>query len=102
PAHGAGSACGKSMSKETFDMLGHQKKVNYALQPMSKEEFIQKVTEGLMPAPQYFPLNAQMNKMGYADFDSVLNQGLQKLDPENFESIVNITGALVLDTRDAQ
>jgi glyoxylase-like metal-dependent hydrolase (beta-lactamase superfamily II)/rhodanese-related sulfurtransferase len=102
PAHGAGSACGKSMSKETFDTLGHQKEVNYALQKMSKEAFIKKVTEGLLPPPQYFPLNAQMNKMGYSNIDVILNQGLTKLSPNEFEDIANQTGALVLDTREAQ
>lgn len=101
PAHGAGSACGKSMSKETFDTLGHQKKVNYALQPMAKEAFIRKVTEGLTAPPQYFPFNARMNKMGYSAFDEVLNQGMRKLSPDEFEALVNTSGALVLDTRNA-
>lgn len=102
PAHGAGSACGKSMSKETFDTLGHQKKVNYALQPMPKDEFIRVVTEGLMPAPQYFSKNAMLNKQGAVHLDGVYEQGLRKLAPAEFEIIAESATALVLDTRDPQ
>lgn len=102
PAHGAGSACGKNMSKETTDTLGHQKAVNYALQPMTKEEFIQKVTEGLMPPPSYFPANVLLNIQGYEGIDTVLKRGLQALTPAGFEAAANETGALVLDTRNAQ
>jgi glyoxylase-like metal-dependent hydrolase (beta-lactamase superfamily II)/rhodanese-related sulfurtransferase len=99
PAHGAGSACGKNMSKETFDTLGHQKQVNYALQPMSKEEFIEKVLDGLAPPPYYFPQNVMMNKKGYVSFDEVMNTALNPLKPEELEMVVEAHGALVLDTR---
>ena len=100
PAHGAGSACGKNMMKETIDTLGNQKQVNYALRStMTKEEFIKEVTDGLLPPPQYFPLNVKMNKEGYADLDEVVAQGTQALSPAAFEIAANETGALVLDVR---
>lgn len=100
PAHGAGSACGKNMSKETTDTLGNQKKVNYALRAnMSKEEFVKEVTTGLMPPPAYFPLNVQMNKQGYESIDEVVSRGQQALSPDAFEAAANETGALILDTR---
>lgn len=99
PAHGAGSACGKNMSKETFDTLGHQKAVNYALQATSKEQFIREVTEGLLPPPAYFPQNVAMNKSGYASLDDVLVQGLQALSPDQFEMVAERRGALILDVR---
>jgi hydroxyacylglutathione hydrolase len=100
PAHGAGSACGKNMSKETFDTLGNQKQTNYALRTdMTREEFIQEVTDGLLPPPGYFPLNVKMNKEGYDTIDSVLEKGLQALSPAAFEAAANETGALILDTR---
>lgn len=102
PAHGAGSACGKNMSKETSDTLGNQKKTNYALQPMSKEAFVAKVLEGLMPPPGYFPSNVLMNIRGYESIDSVLNRGMRALGPEAFEVAANETSALILDTREAQ
>lgn len=102
PAHGAGSACGKSMSKETFDTLGHQKQVNYALQPMSKQEFVKQVTDGLMPPPQYFAKNAMLNKQGAGQLEEVFNHGLRKLNVAEFEAAAEETGALILDTRDAQ
>jgi glyoxylase-like metal-dependent hydrolase (beta-lactamase superfamily II)/rhodanese-related sulfurtransferase len=102
PGHGAGSACGKMMSKETIDTLGNQKKNNYALQPMSKEEFISQVTTGLTTPPQYFPKNVMMNKEGYMQIDDVLNKGLTALTPRELEAVANETGALILDTRDAQ
>lgn len=102
PAHGAGSACGKNMSKETTDTLGHQKATNYALQPMTKEEFVEKVLDGLMPPPGYFPANVLMNIKGYESIDKVLDKGLQALSPEAFEAAANETDALILDTRDAQ
>jgi hydroxyacylglutathione hydrolase len=79
PAHGAGSACGKNMSKETFDTLGHQKEVNYALKAATKEQFIKEVTEGILPPPQYFAKNAAMNKHGYESFDEVYEKGLTPL-----------------------
>ncbi len=100
PAHGAGSACGKNMSKETWDTLGNQKQFNYALRAdMSKEEFVKEVTDGLLPPPGYFPLNVKMNKEGYDSIDEVLERGLQALEPDAFEAAANETGALVLDTR---
>ncbi|SIT77627.1 MBL fold metallo-hydrolase [Pontibacter indicus] len=100
PAHGAGSACGKNMSKETSDLLGNQKKTNYALRAdMTKEEFVKEVTDGLLPPPGYFPMNVKMNKEGYANIDEVLAKGQQALSPDAFEAAVNETGALVLDTR---
>ena len=103
PAHGAGSACGKNMSKETYDTLGNQKKTNYALRAdMTKEEFIKEVTSGLMPPPAYFPLNVMMNIEGYDSITEVLNRGTQALSPEAFEAAANETGALILDTRKPQ
>ncbi len=102
PAHGAGSACGKNMSKETFDTLGHQKEVNYALKASSKEQFIKEVTDGILPPPQYFAKNAAMNKYGYESIDEVFEKGLIALAPNEFEEMANHTGALILDTRDPQ
>jgi rhodanese-related sulfurtransferase len=100
PAHGAGSACGKNMMKETVDTLGNQKQMNYALRAdMTKEEFIEEVTHGLVPPPQYFPLNVQMNKEGYEDLDQILKRGTQALSPKAFEAAANETGAVVLDVR---
>ena len=100
PAHGAGSACGKNMMKETVDTLGNQKKINYALRSdMTKEEFVKEVTDGLLPPPQYFPLNVKMNKEGYEDIDDVLDRGTTALSPDAFEAAANETGALVLDVR---
>jgi rhodanese-related sulfurtransferase len=100
PAHGAGSACGKNLSKETVGTIGGQKQTNYALRAnMTKEEFIQEVTEGLLPPPQYFPLNVKMNKEGYEDIDTVIQRGIHALNPEKFEVAVNETGAIVLDVR---
>ncbi|ETN94938.1 MBL fold metallo-hydrolase [Zhouia amylolytica] len=100
PAHGAGSACGKNLSKETVDTLGNQKKTNYALRAdMSKEEFVAEVLDGILPPPQYFSKNAMLNKEGYAAFDSVLEKGNVPLDPEEFEALANHEGALVLDVR---
>ena len=100
PAHGAGSACGKNMMKETVDTLGNQKKMNYALREnMTREEFIKEVTDGLLPPPQYFPLNVKMNKSGYDDIDKVLDRGMKKLSPDNFELLANDSGALILDVR---
>lgn len=103
PAHGAGSACGKNMSKETTDLLGNQKKTNYALRAdMTKEEFIKEVTNGLLPPPQYFAQNVAMNKTGAIGLDEILKKGNVALDVETFEGIVNHEGALVLDTRSPQ
>ncbi len=102
PAHGAGSACGKNMSKETSDLLGNQKKTNYALQDISKEQFIKEVTDGLLPPPAYFPENVMMNIKGYESIENVINRGLTALSAEEFENLVNETGALMLDTRKPQ
>lgn len=103
PAHGAGSACGKNMSKETTDTLGNQKKANYALRPdMTKEDFIKEVTTGLVAPPSYFPLNVMMNIQGYDSIDKVLQRGQHALNPDAFETAANETGAIILDTRDAQ
>ena len=100
PAHGAGSACGKNMMKETVDTLGNQKKMNYALRKdMTKEEFIDEVIDGLLPPPQYFPLNVKMNKEGYEDIKTVLERGTRALSPKSFEAAANETGAIVLDVR---
>lgn len=103
PAHGAGSACGKNMSKETFDTLGRQKAVNYALRAdMSKAEFVQEVTQGLLPPPAYFPLNVAMNKNGYESIDEVMRRGTEALSPQAFELIATETLALIIDTRNAE
>lgn len=103
PAHGAGSACGKNMSKETTDTLGHQKQTNYALRAdMTKDEFIKEVTTGLAAPPAYFPLNVLMNKEGYESIDEVMERGNQALTPDAFEAAANETDALLLDTRAPQ
>ncbi len=100
PGHGAGSACGKNMSKETVGSIGDQKKNNYALRAdMTKEEFIKEVTDGLLPPPAYFPLNVKLNKEGYESIDDVLKKGDNALDPKAFEAAANETGAVVLDVR---
>ncbi len=101
PAHGAGSACGKNMSKETMDTLGNQKRVNYALRAESKEAFVQQVLDGLTRAPAYFAQNARLNQEGYEPIDRVLRRGSHALSPDAFEAAVNQTGALMLDVRDA-
>lgn len=102
PNHGAGSACGKMMSKETTDTLGNQKKTNYALQPMEKEEFIAKLLDGLTAPPGYFPKNVLMNIQGYESIDDVLDRGQQPLSAGAFEAAANETRALILDTRQAE
>ncbi|WP_139855636.1 MBL fold metallo-hydrolase [Aequorivita sinensis] len=100
PAHGAGSACGKNMMKETVDTLGNQKQMNYALRAdMTRKEFIKEVTDGLAPPPLYFPMNVKMNREGYSDFNEVLAEGTKALDPETFERVANETNAIVLDVR---
>lgn len=100
PAHGAGSACGKNMMKETVDTLGNQKEMNYALRAdLSREGFIKEVTEGLLPPPAYFPLNVQMNREGYSSIDQVIKTGMQALSPKEFEVAANETGAVILDVR---
>lgn len=103
PAHGAGSACGKNLSKNTVGILGEQKKTNYALRAdMSKEEFVKEVLDGIPPPPQYFAKNAMMNKMGYDTFETVLKRGNTELSADDFESIANHENALVLDVRTEQ
>ncbi|MFT3884969.1 MAG: MBL fold metallo-hydrolase [Flavobacteriales bacterium] len=102
PAHGAGSACGKNMSKETFDTLGNQKRTNYALKAPTKGQFIREVTDGLLPPPAYFPQNVAMNKGVIPSVDSVKEKGLRPLTPDQFELVAETEGALVLDTRGAQ
>lgn len=99
PAHGAGSACGKNMMKETVDTLGNQKAMNYALNQPDKESFIKEVTDGLLPPPGYFGMNVAMNKKGYDSFESVLNQGMTALSADEFETVAESTGSLILDTR---
>lgn len=99
PGHGAGSACGKNLGKETFSTIGEQKKSNYALQQTSKEDFIKAVTEGLTAPPQYFPVNAKINKEGYASLDAVLENGLQPLTVEAFKLKAANDDVLIIDTR---
>jgi len=99
PAHGAGSACGKNMMKETVDTLGNQKRMNYALNQPNKAAFIAAVTDGLLPPPAYFGHNVAMNKKGYDSFEVVKARALSPLSPEAFETLVEATNALILDTR---
>lgn len=101
PAHGAGSACGKNMMKETIDSLGNQKKINYALNQPNKDAFIKAVTDGLLPPPGYFGMNVAMNKKGIQSIDSVLEKGLKALSPIEFEAAADVTDALILDVRNA-
>ena len=100
PGHGAGSACGKNMSKETVGTLGDQKANNYALRAdMTKEEFVKEVTDGLLPPPGYFPMNVALNKRGYDSIDRVMERGTQALSPDAFEAAANETEAVMLDIR---
>ena len=100
PAHGAGSACGKNLSKETVGILGEQKKTNYALRAdMTKAEFVKEVLDGIAPPPQYFAKNAMLNKSGYSNFEDILKKGDTPLSPEEFEALANHESALVLDVR---
>lgn len=103
PAHGAGSACGKNMSKETVSTIRDQKQTNYALRAdMTQEEFIKEVTDGLKPPPAYFPMNVAMNKEGYDAIGDVMNRGMRALNPTEFEVAANETGAVILDTRNPE
>jgi len=102
PAHGAGSACGKNMMKETVDTLGNQKKINYALNQPNKEAFIKEVLDGLTPPPAYFGMNVAMNKKGYESFESVFNNGMRALSAKEFEVAAESSGALILDTRNSE
>ena len=100
PGHGAGSSCGKNMSKETVGTIGEQKATNYALRAnMTKEEFVAEVTDGLLPPPAYFPENVRMNKTGYESLDKVMERGLRPLSVDAFEAAATETEALILDTR---
>tara|TARA_R110002073_G_scaffold108336_5_gene243482 strand:- start:52936 stop:54342 length:1407 start_codon:yes stop_codon:yes gene_type:complete len=100
PAHGAGSACGKNLSKETVGTIGEQKATNYALRAdMTKEEFVKEVTDGLLPPPEYFPLNVKLNKEGYQSIDDVIKTGTTALSVADFELVANETDALILDVR---
>ena len=100
PAHGAGSACGKNMSKETVSTIGNQKQTNYALRAnMTEAEFTKEVTDGLLPPPAYFGANVAMNKKGYDSFEEVLNNGMRALSADEFEAAAEETNALILDTR---
>lgn len=101
PAHGAGSSCGKNLGPETFSTIGAQKQSNYALQPQSKEDFIKAVTEGLAAPPQYFPINAAINKQGYESLNNVLAKGLQALDIPAFKLAIKQSNTFILDTRHA-
>jgi glyoxylase-like metal-dependent hydrolase (beta-lactamase superfamily II)/rhodanese-related sulfurtransferase len=101
PAHGAGSSCGKNLGTETYSTVGEQKMTNYALASQTKEEFIKAVTDGLTMPPQYFPVNAQINKEGYESLDALLQKGMQALDIESFKQKAQEEGALILDTRKA-
>ena len=101
PAHGPGSACGKSIGQETFSTIGEQKKFNYALQEMSRDEFIEKVTEGILPPPAYFFEDARINKMGYMPIEDVIRENSKPLTVEEFRAAVD-NGALILDTRRAE
>jgi len=100
PAHGAGSACGKNMSSETMGKLGEQKRTNYALRlDMTREEFIEEVLDGLKPPPAYFPMNVQLNKMGYDAVDEIISRGEHALSPEEFVELADSTEAVVIDVR---
>lgn len=100
PAHGAGSACGKNLSKETVGTIGNQKETNYALRAnMTKEEFIKEVTDGLLPPPAYFPLNVKLNKEGYKSIDDVIKTSTKPLSVKDFELVANETDAIILDVR---
>ncbi|MES2775714.1 MAG: MBL fold metallo-hydrolase [Bacteroidota bacterium] len=102
PGHGAGSACGKNMMKETVDILGHQKQFNYALLAKDKADFVVKVLDGLTAPPSYFPQNVIMNKQGYKSFENVLQDGMRPLLPDAFEKLAEDAEVIVLDTRVAK
>ncbi|UII27711.1 MBL fold metallo-hydrolase [Fulvivirga maritima] len=98
PAHGPGSACGKNIGKETFSTIGNQKKTNYALQEMTKETFIKKVTDGILPPPKYFFEDARINKEGYSSIDDIIARNNQALSEDAFKAEIE-NGAIILDTR---
>lgn len=100
PGHGAGSSCGKNMSKETVGTIGEQKAINYALRAdMTEAEFVAEVTDGLTTPPAYFPENVRLNKVGYESLDTVMDRAMTPMSPEAFEAAANETDALILDTR---
>ncbi len=101
PAHGAGSSCGKNLGPETFSTIGEQKQNNYALQQQTKEDFVIAVTDGLAAPPQYFPINAKINKEGYESLDAVMERGMQALPVAAFKEKMKEEGVIVLDTRNA-
>lgn len=101
PGHGAGSACGKNMSKETSDTLGNQKKTNYALRPgITKPDFIKEILTGLTTPPAYFPKNVLMNVMGYESIDEVIERGTKAIPVDDFDSLIHENDTLILDTRE--
>lgn len=101
PAHGAGSSCGKNLGSETYSTIGEQRQTNYALQPQTKEDFIKAVTEGLTAPPQYFPVNARINKEGYESLEAVMDKGLQPLSVSAFKKKAKEDDTLILDTRNS-
>lgn len=101
PAHGAGSSCGKNLGKETYSTIGEQKISNYALQTQTKEDFVKAVTEGLLAPPQYFPINAKINKEGYQSISSILENGLKALSVNEFKAKASDENVIIVDTRNA-
>ena len=101
PAHGSGSSCGKNLGAQTYSTIGDEKKTNYALQQPSRDAFINAVTEGLAAPPQYFPVNAKINKEGYSSLDAVMEHGLKPLSAKDFKAIADKEEAIILDTRPA-
>ncbi len=99
PAHGAGSSCGKNLGPNTFSTIADEKEGNYALNAVNKEEFIKSVTDGLDAPPQYFPINAKINKEGYDSLDEVLLQGLRPLKVDEFKQMIAQDDIILLDTR---
>jgi rhodanese-related sulfurtransferase len=99
PAHGPGSACGKNLGRETWSTIGIQKKMNYALRDQPREEFIKAITDGLTKPPQYFPLNAKINREGYASFDEVMQHSLRALSVDEFQQEMKKENSIVVDTR---
>ena len=101
PAHGAGSSCGKNLGPDTYSTLGEEKKSNYALQTANAEDFIKAVTEGLHAPPNYFPINARINKEGYGSLDEVMERALLPLSVAAFQEAIRRDDTVILDTRDA-
>lgn len=100
PAHGAGSSCGKNLGSETFSTIGEQKQYNYALQAKTKEEFVKSVTDGINAPPQYFPINAKINKEGYDSLDTIIAKGMKALSLKDFK-METAADTIILDTRNA-